>query len=101
MKKPVELHLSKLAEIKLFSLPERTLKQFEHYSTIIKNDFNSSDLHGKLFKFRTPVASNIYTLKFGVKYRAIIKLEENQITIIDIVNHSELRKIFGKGGQNA
>lgn len=101
MKQPVEIQLSKLAEIALSSLPERTLKQFENSISILHDNFKSSHLHGKLYKFRNPLGESIFTLKIGSKYRAILKVDGSLITVVDIVNHSELRKLFGKGGKYA
>ncbi|MEI7594491.1 MAG: hypothetical protein WCK02_02000 [Bacteroidota bacterium] len=101
VRQSAEIEFSKLAVIAMESLPESALNSLKRYLDIIHTDLSSPRLSGKLSKFRNPLGENIYTLRFSVKFRAFIKINENKVTVLDIVNHNDLRKFFGKGGNHA
>lgn len=52
-------------------------------------------LKGKFFRIpRSNSAENYYFLKIGSKYRAIVRLIENQLLVSDIVEHAPMKALF-------
>lgn len=101
MRNPIEIEFSKLAEIAMDSLPEPALNSLMKYLEILHHDLKSQYLQGRILKLRNHLGESIFTLRFSTKFRAIITIKENKVRVLDIVNHDELRKNFGKGGKYA
>ena len=96
MEKQTKIEYSKGAIIGMSSLPLRSLKSLKASLAAIQDDFNTPLIKNKFHKLRTNIGVDLFSLKIGVKYRAIIKVQDDTLIVLDIVNHDALRKFFGK-----
>jgi hypothetical protein len=67
----------------------------------LKGDLLDPALKGRLMKVRHPKNETLFSLRFSIKYRAILDIQGSDVSILDIVNHDNLIKLFGKGGKYA
>ena len=89
-----EIKYTKAAHIALGSLIPEARFQFDMLIDMIKTDITNEYLKNKLQKLSSSSAFNLFSLKINGKYRGLLQIDDQSITVADIVNHESLKQLF-------
>ncbi len=83
------------ARIAIDNLQQRDQEKVVATIEILENYPEDPRLQRKVYKIKK--LQDYYVAQAGMKYRIIFTLSDDQITIVDIVHHDRLERLFGSG----
>ena len=86
----MRVELTQRAQIALDHLPQSEQKQVQKLIALFPDFPDSPALRGKCHKLNSLLTPNTYIAKVGMKYRAILRLDGETLTILEIAHHDRL-----------
>lgn len=88
-----EIQFTKAAENALTSLQEKEQQKAISLLTNIAENLADPQLQGKVHKLVGP-AENLFSLRLNLRLRVIVEISEDQLKVIDILNHDLFERYF-------
>lgn len=88
-----EILFTKAAENALTSLQEKDQQKAISFLKIMAEHVTAPQLQGKVDKL-IGTTENLFSLRLNLKLRVIVQLSENEVKVIDILNHDLFERYF-------
>jgi len=88
-----EIQFTKAAENALTSLQEKEQQKAISLLTNIAENLSDPQLQGKVHKLVGP-SENLFSLRLNLRLRVIVEISEDQLKVIDILNHDLFERYF-------
>lgn len=89
------IEFTKAATTAFHSLNNRERSKAYDLIQLIAKDINDPSLHNKFYKLSSPIR-HLYAIKLSLKLRIVIEILDNEIKVLDILNHDLFIKYFNK-----